>query len=253
MRRRVLAILAVLLLAAALTIPIGVNLDPVRRPPRAWAEVTTGAWASMIHVFRTDSGVVVVDLGWVGAERALREALGKVGATPDDVVAVLLTHSHRDHIAAWPLLRGARFYMGAEEVLRFLGREAHRGPITRLAESVRETSLPREGELRIVGFTRDTTLVFGRDTIRAYPIPGHTAGSAAYLVDGVLFVGDAANRRPFAGFGGARPEYSDDVARSRESMRALFARLEGQRVDALCTAHAKCAAYDAGLRERVGR
>jgi glyoxylase-like metal-dependent hydrolase (beta-lactamase superfamily II) len=50
----------------------------------------------------------------------------------------------------------------------------------------------------------------GADTVRAYVVPGHTAGSAAYLFRGVLFVGDAVTHTRAGGFAPARRGYSDD-------------------------------------------
>jgi glyoxylase-like metal-dependent hydrolase (beta-lactamase superfamily II) len=254
-RHRVLS-LALLALPAAVLFALPVwtlNIDLLRDPPRSWAATTTGSWASMIHVARTDSGVIVIDLGWVGAEGALRGALEKIGAAPHDVVAVFLTHSHRDHIAAWPLVRHARFYLGAAEVPRLLGEAEHRGPLTRAAEWLAATRRPAPGALDLRGFAHDTAVAFGRDTVRAYLVPGHTAGSAAYVFRGVLFAGDAATKRPLTGFRGAHPSYTDDVEASRASMRSLWARLtrDGARVATLCTAHGKCGAFDEGMRERV--
>jgi glyoxylase-like metal-dependent hydrolase (beta-lactamase superfamily II) len=229
------------------------NFELLRRQPRSYAVTTAATWASMIYVARTDSGVIVVDLGWMGAEEKLAHALRHVGATPGDVVAVFLTHSHRDHIAAWPSVRGARFYLGQPEVDLFLGRARHRGPLTRLTERLKATRLPRPGEVTVIGFSKDTAAIFGGDTVRAYLLPGHTAGSAAYVVRRTLFVGDAANKWPLSGFRGARWEYSDDVEQSRASMRSLWQRLTGVPVEILCTAHAKCARFDQRLREAIAR
>ena len=36
------------------------------------------------------------------------------------------------------------------------------------------------------------TVMLGQVPVRAVSVPGHTAGSAAYLADGVLFIGDYA-------------------------------------------------------------
>ena len=69
----------------------------------------------------------------------------------------------------------------------------------------------------------------------------------------ILFVGDAANKWPFSGFGGTRPEYADDVAQNRASMKSLWGRLDGVAVDVLCTAHAKCDRFDAALRKAIER
>ena len=92
---------------------------------------------------------------------------------------------------------------------------------------------------------RDTLFVLGADTVFAYPVPGHTPGSTAYVFRGILFVGDAMNWRPFTGWSGARPEMSDDVAESDRSLAALWRRLPPGSVHVVCTAHAKCRRVEA--------
>lgn len=230
------------------------GLEPIRHSRSEGVATTTGAWASMIHVTRVASGnVIVVDLGWSGDGVALREALASSGAVPAEVDMVLLTHSHRDHIAAWPLLRHATFVMAAAESATFVGGRAPGGPVARLADAILPPRLPRPGELVIRTFSRDTQFVLDRDTVRAYAIPGHTPGSAAYLVGDRLFLGDAMNMQPLAGFRRARWAYSDDVEQSTRSVRALWARLPVNPGRLVCTAHAKCAPDGEGLRQAALR
>jgi glyoxylase-like metal-dependent hydrolase (beta-lactamase superfamily II) len=112
---------------------------------------------------------------------------------------------------------------------------------------------PKEGEVTLVPVANDTAIVLGRDTVFAFPIPGHTPGSTAYLFRGIFFGGDAINWRPGSGFQGARPEFSDSVAESRQSLKALWDRLPLARVRIMCSAHGKCAVADSALRERVIR
>ena len=230
-----------------------IGLQRIDDPPRAVAVTTSGAWSSMIYLARTDSGVIVIDLGWVGAEGALERGLAELGATPADVVAVFLTHSHRDHIAGWSVLPRARFHIARPEADLLFGRAAHAGWLPRLADRLRAPRLPRPDELRLVPFDADTSFAFGADSVRAFPIYGHTAGSAAYVVRGTLFAGDAVNYRPIYGWRGARAEMSEDVARSRLSLQALWPRLARHSVRTVCTAHGKCGPFDAAMRERVGR
>ena len=97
---------------------------------------------------------------------------------------------------------------------------------------------------------RDTTLVFGRDTVRAFLVPGHTAGSAAYLARGVLFVGDAASA-DHGGLRAARRGYSSDVALARSSLARLAAATAPHAPRLVCTAHARCAPSTASLWARV--
>jgi glyoxylase-like metal-dependent hydrolase (beta-lactamase superfamily II) len=166
---------------------------------------------------------------------------------------VFLTHAHRDHIAGWPLVRQARFVVGAAEVPAFTGDGSYTGWAARMGDELNEYPRPRAGELALVSVVTDTTILLGRDTVVAFPIPGHTPGSTAYLFRGILFGGDAINWRPGSGFQGARPEFSDSVAQSRESLRALWNRLPPDRVRIMCTAHGKCALADPALRERALR
>jgi glyoxylase-like metal-dependent hydrolase (beta-lactamase superfamily II) len=245
-------LLPLLLVACALTVPFTHGTDLLRSRGES-VVTTTGMWASMIYLARTDSGVVVVDLGWTRAERALERGLARLGATPADVRLVFITHSHRDHVGAWRALRGATFVLAAAETAQFTGARPHRGAATRLVDRLLPPPLPRPGELQFRTFTRDTVFVVGRDTVRAYLVPGHTAGSAAYLIRGRLFMGDALNMRPFTGFRGARPVYSDDVQRSRASVAALWDRLPPETTRVVCTAHAKCARDGAALREQALR
>jgi glyoxylase-like metal-dependent hydrolase (beta-lactamase superfamily II) len=229
------------------------DLDLIQDPPRAAAVTTTGPWASMLYVARTDSGLMAIDLGWTGADDAIRSVTARLGATPADVRYVFLTHAHRDHIAAWPLVRQARFVLGAAEVPYLAGDSAYSGWMTRLSDDLDDYPVPGNGELDLVPIDRDSIVVLGRDTVHAFTVPGHTSGSMAYAFRGILFGGDAINWRPVAGFQGARPEFSDSVERSRASMRALWERLPPGLVRIACSAHGKCAAVDSALRAATVR
>ncbi|HEX5726363.1 MAG TPA: MBL fold metallo-hydrolase [Longimicrobiaceae bacterium] len=228
------------------------HLDAVQDPGRAVAFSTGFPWSSVIYAARVDGGgVVLVDLGWYGSERALRRELRRLGAHPEQVTDVFLTHSHRDHIGAWRVVRTARFHLGAGEQALFEGRDTHRDLPSRVGEVLLGNPAPWAGEIAIHPFTTDTAFVFGADTVRAFPNPGHTEGSAAYLFRGVLFVGDAVSRKALTGFGGAEPIFTADDARARESLRSLFRRAEPYRPQWVCSAHGKCARPDSAFVRRV--
>ena len=229
------------------------DLQLIQDPPNAVAATTTGPWASMIYVARTDSGVIAIDLGWTGYESVLPRALRALDAASTDVRFVFLTHAHRDHIAAWPLVRQARFAIGAAEAPAFVGQGGYSGWAAKMGGELNEYPRPRPGELALIAIASDTAIVLGRDTVFAFPVPGHTAGSTAYLFRGILFGGDAINWRPGSGFQGARPEFSDSVLQSQESLRALWRRLPPERTRIMCSAHGKCAVADSSLRERLIR
>jgi glyoxylase-like metal-dependent hydrolase (beta-lactamase superfamily II) len=225
----------------------------VRQPARAVAFTTGGPWRSMVYAARTDSGVVLVDLGYVGAGPWLRAKLRALAAVPADVTDVFLTHSHRDHVRAWKTVSGARFHLWAPEQPLFEGTQAHADFPSRTARNVFGHPGPRPGEVDVRPFAHDTAFSVGGDTVLAYTVPGHTAGSAAYLFRGILFVGDAVARKPLRGYGGADPFFSADARMNRQSLVALFARVPMERVRWVCNAHAKCARPDQHFITKVTR
>jgi glyoxylase-like metal-dependent hydrolase (beta-lactamase superfamily II) len=176
-----------------------------------------------------------------------------VAATTTGPWASILTHAHRDHIAAWPLVRQARFVLGSAETPAFTGSGVYSGWAAKMGDELNTYPRPHDGELSIISIASDTAIVLGSDTLFAFPVPGHTAGSTVYLFRGILFGGDAINWRPGSGFQGARPEFSDSIELNRESLRALWSRLPPDRTRIMCTAHGKCAIADSALRERVIR
>jgi hydroxyacylglutathione hydrolase len=234
-RRGLLAALLPLL-ASACTY----HLTALQSPARSLAFTSTGPWRSMVYAARTDSGVVLIDLGWLGAGDRLRERLPALNAVPADVTHVFLTHSHRDHVGAWRAVRGARFHLWAPEQPLFDGTRHHADVPSRLAEAVAGHAGPRPGEVVVSAWSRDTAFLLGADTLRAYAVPGHTEGSAAYLFRRVLFVGDAVARKPLQGYAGADPLFSRSTTQNRRSLLALFARVPLDSVEWVCNAHAKC-------------
>lgn len=197
----------------------------------------------MIYVVRTSEGVVAIDLGWWGNERALEDALRKLGASPSHITKVFLTHTHRDHIGAWRLVRHAEFHIAAAERSRLIGDTPHRGWIPKLADRIKRPALPRTGELSLHTFSQDTSFVVGSDTVRAYLVPGHTPGSTIYLFRGVLFLGDAATYSLLGGFASAKRGYSDDARVAAQNLGRLWPRLRFGDVRYVCTAHASCAPF----------
>jgi glyoxylase-like metal-dependent hydrolase (beta-lactamase superfamily II) len=209
---------------------------------------TTGPSRSMMSLFETEAGVVIVDLGWWGAEGELLETLARKGLDRSDVAAVFLTHAHRDHIAAWPAVRSAVFYLAAAEAPYLFGELEYEGWVPRLADRLVEPEHPERDDLVVRTFSADTALVMGLDTIHAFLVPGHTPGSTAYLMRGILFAGDAVARTVLGGFRPARGIYSDDFEESEASLRSLFERLEAYDVRVVCTAHGRCGEYTEEFR-----
>jgi glyoxylase-like metal-dependent hydrolase (beta-lactamase superfamily II) len=119
------------------------------------------------------------------------------------------------------------------EVPLIEGREGSTGPLLRLMPvSPTGVSVARalaDGE----------TVTLGETTVRVFAIPGHTPGSAAYLVNGVLFVGDSADATSEGGLQGSAWIFSDSQEANLASLSRLESRLrqDGMTVTAIAPAH----------------
>jgi len=180
-----------------------------------------------------DGKVALVDAGNDAQGKAILAELSRRKLGPDAVEAVLLTHGHQDHMAGCHLFPHASIYALAADVALAEGREGGKGPLTKLfpvkPTGVKITRALADGE----------TLTLGSRTVRVFAIPGHTAGSAAYLVNGVLFLGDSAGSSSSGALMGAPWAVSDDQAQNHASLHALGERLrpEAATIKALVPAH----------------
>lgn len=207
----------------------------------------------MTYLARTTEGVLAIDLGWSANDDAVVRALRALGGSVADVRWVFLTHSHRDHVGAWPMLRDARVYIAAAEESLLVAAKPHDGWIPRTMERISATRLPSVGELTVSTFSQDTTIILGADTLRAYLVPGHTPGSVVYLFRGILFLGDAVTSTVSGGFAPARRGFSSDPEGAAKALAKLWPRLPPGAARYACTAHARCAAYTPTFLKDVAR
>jgi len=176
--------------------------------------------------------VALFDAGNDKSGKAILGALSRLGLGRENVKTIFLTHGHRDHMAGVPLFSDAQVMALSDEVDVAEGRVSPGGPIMGMMP-VRPTGIKinralHEGEVVDLGTAK----------VRVFAVPGHTAGSAAYLVNGVLMLGDAADAGSDGHVKGSPWLFSKDQAQDRASLSWLATRLASEGgVEALVFAH----------------
>jgi glyoxylase-like metal-dependent hydrolase (beta-lactamase superfamily II) len=197
------------------------------------ARIVASGFGSVAVIPIGDREVVLVDAGEDASGAAILGELSRRGLSADAVSAILLTHGHQDHTGALQLFAKAEVMALDREVSVVEGREGTHGPLTRLfgAGPAGATVKRRlhDGE----------TFALGTASVRVFAVPGHTAGSTAYLVNDVLFIGDSADVTSDGQIDGAPWIFSDDQAENRASLRRLAQVLaeDGTTVRAIVPAH----------------
>lgn len=160
-----------------------------------------------------DGGLALVDAGMDIQAKALVEALHRAGRSEADVTAIFLTHGHGDHAGGLQRFPQAQIYgLDLDPTLRPAG------------------SLPAMGQ-RLTRLHDGEIIRCGGTPVEAFALPGHTADSGAFLVHGVLFLGDSAAGQYNGKIGGAPPFLSIDRARSHRELANLARRLAPRRQD----------------------
>jgi glyoxylase-like metal-dependent hydrolase (beta-lactamase superfamily II) len=152
------------------------------------------------------SGVLLVDTGYPGNRDDVLTSLKKLGAGPEDVCAILLTHAHIDHFgsAIWfAQAHNTPVFCHAKEVghakREYLEQVSPAGLLPHIWQPrwikwtlhiAGKGALNRAGIPTAQAFTEEIgENLPGRPM--AVPTPGHTSGHCSYIVDGVLISGDA--------------------------------------------------------------
>jgi len=179
--------------------------------------------------------VALFDAGIDKAGRAILRELARRGLGPDSVKTIFLTHGHPDHMAGVRLFPKAQVMALSEEVDVAEGRAYSGGRLFR-ALPLRPTGVTVHRALH------DGEVVdLGTAQVQVFAVPGHTVGSAAYLVNGVLVLGDAADAGSNGRVRGCPWVTSESQPQDRASLRRLAARLASQGgVEALVFAHSGC-------------
>lgn len=177
--------------------------------------------------------VVLIDAGNDQMGKAVLAELTRRGVGPEAVSTIFLTHGHPDHTGAVNRFPNAQVMALEPDVALVEGRAGSKGPVTRLfpvsATGITVNRALHDGDVVTIGST----------AIRVYAVPGHTAGSAAYLVNGVLLIGDAADVKSDGSLQGAPWIFTDSQPEDRASLVRLERQLvgDGAEVKAIVPAH----------------
>ena len=192
--------------------------------------ITDGAEASGIRIVKdgvvsvgvipvSEREIALVDAGNDKSAKAILAELSRRHLGPDAVTTILLTHGHPDHSGGVTMFPKAQVISLEAEKPLVEGRVGAKGPLTRLfpvsPTGITVTKTVADGD----------TLMLGPHRLRVFAVPGHTQGSAAYLVDDVLFMGDAADTKSDGTVIGSPWVFSDSQPQDRASLIALDERL----------------------------
>jgi len=133
--------------------------------------------ASMGNFFLISAGekYIAIDTGADSKHSEIQ--LNRLGISPNDIIAVFITHSDWDHIGSLPLFTQATIYTSVTEF--------------QYMNTARFTSLTTIPELPHIIINDGEIIELYCRTIKCIYTPGHTSDSVSFLVDDkYLFVGD---------------------------------------------------------------
>lgn len=129
-------------------------------------------------IFKGKKSFIMIDAG-IG-EKRFRNEMIKTGISPEQIAALLLTHTDGDHIGATALFRNASIYMHRDEEQMINGTTG----------KTKYSKTKWKFGPYILLSSNDTLTIDGLK-IRVIHTPGHTPGSACYIIgDDYLVSGD---------------------------------------------------------------
>jgi len=223
--------LGVVVAAAILAIAVFVitrdqqPLDPEIELAAGKVRLAVDRFSAAYVIELSDGNVALIDAGMDASAEAIRNVLRQQGRSPEQVRAIFATHGHGDHIGGVLAFPRAEFYVLEPDADLAEGRRVSQNMLGTFRSpaptGVIVTRKLKDGEKITVGGTE----------FEVFAIPGHTLGSAAFLVHKVLFLGDSAAGRRDGRIEPAPPVFSADREQNQASLRKLALRLVNRQGD----------------------
>lgn len=240
-RMKQVMIASACLVLAALAVPVGVLAytfagNPPIPDGKVFAEgvtVVKDGYVSLFIAPLADGRVALIDSGNDKTGAAIDAALKTKGISREAVSAIFITHGHPDHTAACNGFPSATIYALDTELPMMRGEVVPDSPIGKvfgkMVAPCTNITPVHDGDLVVVGGTN----------VRVYAVPGHTSGSAVYLLDGALFFGDAADATKDGGIAPSKWLFSENMDVDTKALVALADRLTADQtpVSALAFSH----------------
>ena len=194
------------------------NITPIEDGKAHGPLVTIKDLFTSCYLLEAGDQVILFDACW--REGTLRRALEARGLAPEQVTHVLMTHGHADHTGGLALLENAQLYA-------FEGEQAN------LSEHA-----GADGEIDRVLLDGET-LVFGEQSVQVLAVPGHSPGSAVFVVGDVVILGDVGLFDSDGQLTTVPEDRSEDPEEAARALAALAERLRalGVRIEAVVPAH----------------
>jgi glyoxylase-like metal-dependent hydrolase (beta-lactamase superfamily II) len=265
--------LFVLVIIVAMLVGVGaVALRVMRGKPSGVEEVKQGivmasSVSSYVYAAKVGNKVILFDAGADPDGKPIDALLGWLHAGRGDITDVFFSHGHGDHTAGAAGLRNVKFRLGAGDIAlaeKKVPPEAFAGkafttvmgfPAVTAGEPLTGAATIEVGDAPAAPPAAD-----GKDAkdakdakkkvVKAFPIPGHTAGSYAFLYDGVLFVGDAMIFKQ-GRLDPAIKLFDAHPAENKAAIRQLQKQIENEEIDIICTGHGGCTPKGLGRNQLI--
>jgi glyoxylase-like metal-dependent hydrolase (beta-lactamase superfamily II) len=174
--------------------------------------------------------VALIDCGVDPQAKAISAELARRKLDDSAVTHIFLTHGHGDHTGGCKNFPRAQLAALKEEAPLLAGTSGRSSPMSMVVGQ-------KPSGLTVQPLSEGDTVMLGEHALHVYRVPGHTEGSAAYLLDGVLYLGDSAGASSSGGLMGAAWVFSLSTKENRAALGALTRRLPAGEVKQLAFGH----------------